>query len=156
MQGKVKVENLQMLVALFGKIKEYDWHEPLEISYEPFAVARQLDQNALSHVWYRQAAKQLGDREIWEVADECKLDYAVPILLANNQEFRELFKYCLAPYHREQRIEILGKGFVNCTRLLTRKEFTEYLNGIQNYYGKNGIHLVAQGEYEELMLRAYD
>lgn len=152
MKGNQKVSSLNDLVALFGKIKKYEWNQPLKISWELWSEARKLDQNALSHVWYREAAKQLEDRHEWEVAGECKLDYAVPILLAECEEFRDIYSYCLENYTREVQIEILGKGMVKCTRLLNKKQFTEYLSGVQNFYGKNGIHLIAQGEYEDIMM----
>lgn len=155
MKGKQKVLNLDELVHLFGIIKQYDWTEPLQIEYKPWEESRGISQNALAHVWYREAAKQLGDRHIWEVAGECKLDYAVPLLLGENQEYQNLYDLCLKPYDRETQINILGQGYVLCTRLLTKKQFTEYLNGIQNFYGKNGIHLMAQGEYEDIMMERY-
>lgn len=155
MQGKSKVSNLDDLVSLFGIIKQNDWQEPLEITYKPYSEARKLDQNALAHVWYREAAKQLGDRHTWEVAGECKLDYALPILLAENESYQDLYKLCLEPYDRETQIHILGQSYVTSTRLLTKKQFTEYLNGVQNFYGKNGIHLIAQGEYEDIMMERF-
>ena len=156
MKGKSKVGSLDELVTLFGQIKKYEWAEPLQIEYKPWEESRGITQNALAHVWYREAAKQLGDREIWEIAGECKLDYAVPLLLAENKSYPEIYSYCLENYMREIRVEILGKGYVACTRLLSKKQFTEYLSGIQTFYGKNGIHLMAQGEYEDIMLSRYE
>ena len=155
MKGRSKVENLGDLVALFGQIKKYNWDEPLSIEYKPWEDERGLSQNALSHVWYRQCQKHRGDVELFEAAGELKLDFAVPILLAENKEYEDLFKYCLLPYTREERVEILGKGFCPSTSLLTVKQFTDYLSSVQNHCSKNGIHLLEQGEYDELMMKRY-
>jgi len=155
MHGKKIINNLPELVSLFKEIKSWDWSVPLAIEYCKKDEHRNLSQNALSHVWYRDAAKQLGDTEIWEVAGACKLDYALPILLGDDDTYNDIYKYCLEPYTREERIEILGKGYVACTRLLNKKQYTEYLQGVQNYYGKNGIRLMASGEYQDIMSRMY-
>lgn len=153
--SKFKVNNLQDLVTVFGVIKTYDWSKPLEVSYGEYEEDRGLTQNALSHVWYRQYQKHRGDVELYEASGELKLDFAVPVLLSENEDFQKLYKYCLAQYPRETQVEILGKSFCKSTSLFTKKQFTEYLSSVQTHCSKLGIYLEAQGEYEEIMMRQY-
>ena len=159
MKGKRKIENEEQFRELFKTLAPHFKSETvppaIQFTWDLHQDATNMEQNALQHVWYRQAAKQKEDEVAWEVGGMCKLDFAVPILLESNEDFRSVYKYCLEQYDRETQIEILGKSMCKCTRLLTKKEMTEYLSQIQDYFGKNGIHLIAQGEYEDLMMRNF-
>ena len=152
---KNKVESLEQLVKVFGDIKKTDWKKPIQIVWGEFEADRGLSQNALSHVWYRQYQKHRGDVELFEAAGELKLDFAVPLLKAECDEFKNVFNYCLAPYDRETQIEILGKSFCKSTSLFNKKQFCEYLSSVQTHCAKNGIYLEAQGEYEDIMNARY-
>ena len=68
---------------------------------------RSLEQNDLSHVWYRDIAKQLGDRTLEEVKRECKLTCGVPILRADSEQFRATYDKVVKTHDYETKLEMM-------------------------------------------------
>ena len=70
---------LQSLIGEMRKVFRLNGY--LRVSYSE-DKPRTVDQNALSHVWYDQVARELGEDTELQVKAYCKLHFGVPILRA--------------------------------------------------------------------------
>lgn len=105
---------------------------------------RSLDQNALSHALYTQIAGQLEDQTVAEVRAECKLRHGIPILRGDDS-FRELYdKSIRATLTYEEKLAAME--WFPVTRLMDKKQFSEYLDSVIMGYSKQGVSIVMPGE----------
>ncbi len=107
---------------------------------------RWLDYNALSHVWYEQVANELREDDELGVKSFCKLHFGVPILRAEDADFREFYdaamKHALS---YEQKIKAMN--FVPVTSLMTQAQFDKYAHAMQDHYrGKVALEFPKQDE----------
>lgn len=94
---------------------------------------RSLDQNALSHTWYEQIARELGDQTALEVKCLCKLTQGVPILRAENDEFRELYDRVIKNrMSYEEKLEIMQ--WLPVTSIMTVQQLNQYLEAMRAYW----------------------
>ena len=107
---------------------------------------RSLDQNAISHVWYEQIARELpeDDKRGWRRF--CKLHYGVPILRAENEDFRAFYDAGVKRLVYEQKIAAME--FVPVTSIMTKAQLSRYLEDVQeSFYRERGVVLeFPQGE----------
>lgn len=101
--------------------------------------ARSLDQNAISHAWYQQMARE--DRQDDELGHKayCKLHHGVPILRAEDEAFREFYDGALKGLAYVQKREAMK--FVPVTSLMTKPQLSKYLEAVQADYQTRGIYL---------------
>lgn len=114
----------------------------------PFTVSiadgkhRSTEQNKLQRLWMKEISEQLGDRTPEEVRGYCKLVIGVPILRAENDLFREKYDAVLKPLSYEQKISIMMLPLdLPVTRIMTTKQKTEYLDGVQRHFAEMGVVL---------------
>lgn len=119
----------------------------------PFAVSitkggkRTLKQNRLSRQWMNEIAEQLGDQTAEEVRGYCKLTIGVPILRAENEDFRERYDIIIRPLPYEQKLYLMMEPLdFPVTRLMTTKQHTAYLDGVHRYWSSKGIALTDPGD----------
>jgi hypothetical protein len=101
---------------------------------------RSLDQNALSHCWYGQLARELReDNEVgWK--SYCKLHFGVPILRADDEKFREFYDRALKVLHYEQKLAAMQ--YVPVTSLMTKPQLSAYLEAMQfHFLDQHGVRL---------------
>lgn len=100
---------------------------------------RSLEQNKLQFLWAKEAAEQRGDMDHVEVRCEWKLIYGVPILRAENGEFRADYDATVKglPYHLKLRL--MRRYAV--TSEMTVKQMVAYLDTIQRECAEQGIRL---------------
>lgn len=113
---------------------------PLTVSWDQGA-SRSGHQNRLSHRWYQDIARQLGDRTVSEVRAECKLDFGVPVLIEDNEALRDRFRRVFGHLTREEIIAAIDAFDLPVTRLMTVKQMTAYMDAIQRRYAGQGVHL---------------
>ena len=99
---------------------------------------RNLSQNDLSHVWYREIAQQAEDRTPHEVKRECKLNYGVPILMAD-EHFREIYNKVVADHDYVTRLRMMD--YLPVTSAMSVPQMTEYLETIHYTYTEAGYHI---------------
>lgn len=129
-------EQLQSLCKhLAREIPEHGW----KITWEAFCPKRSVDQNAISHVWYGQIAKQLREQSEGEVKCECKLHCGVPILRGEDAEFRKVYDMAIKPLTYEQKLEAMK--IFPVTSLMSRKQLSRYLEAVQKMYAQLGVRL---------------
>lgn len=96
---------------------------------------RNLDQNALSHVWYKEISETLKQDTPDEVKAECKLRFGVPILRSEDDDFRALYDHCMKhTLTYEQKLKAMY--YLPVTSLFTWEQMNRYLSQIQAHYEK--------------------
>lgn len=93
---------------------------------------RSLDANALWAVWYNQIAKGLGEQNALQVKNMCKLHFGVPILRAENEEFREVYDRFVKCIAYEEKLKFMT--YLSVTRLLSKKQGVRYQEAVQNHF----------------------
>ena len=94
---------------------------------------RSLDQNSISHTWYEQIANELRENTTLGVKAECKLNYGVPILRAENEEFRAKYDALVkGRFSYEEKIAFMA--WLPITSLMTKDQLSQYLVAMQAAY----------------------
>jgi hypothetical protein len=125
-----------MLVKLIGEQKL------------PFTVTiaqgkrRSTDQNRLNRLWCIEISEQLGDQTPEEVRALLKLQFAVPILRAENEAFCERYDAVVKPLPYHAKLALMAEPLdMPCTRLLTAAQETKYLDEVYRYFTERGVVL---------------
>ena len=102
---------------------------------------RSIPQNSISHAWYKEVSEILGDRTPLEVKCESKAWCGIPIMLAENEDFRE--KYEALIKHRftmEEKLKLME--WFPVTSLMEKPQFTQYLEAMREHWAQAGITLL--------------
>jgi len=105
---------------------------------------RSLDQNALQFKWAQEASEQRGDMTTEEVRCEWKLHFGVPIMRAENDEFREIYDAAVKPLTYEMKLKLMRTYPV--TSQMTVKQMSAYLDTVQRECAEQGIRLTIPEE----------
>jgi hypothetical protein len=111
---------------------------PQTLRWNPGAD-RSLDQNALQFKWAQEAAEQRGDMTVDEVRCEWKLTIGVPILRAENEDFRAVYDEAIKPL--PYGLKLKAMRFLPVTSEMTVKQMREYLDTVQRECAEQGIRL---------------
>lgn len=102
---------------------------------------RSIEQNQLQRKWISEAAEQLGD-EPEAVRAYLKLRVGVPILREASDEFRSQYDRIVKPLQYEQKLDIMREPIdFPVTRLMTKKQKTEFLDACFQHLSEQGIFL---------------
>jgi len=122
-----------------GNIRQlYDENKYLKVSIK-LGKDRSLDQNRISHAWYEQLARELKEDDVLGWKALCKLHYGVPILLAEDEEFREGYNFSIAHLMYEQKLYVM-RDFPITSRM-NKKQLSKYLEDMQDDFLKRGVIL---------------
>lgn len=95
---------------------------------------RSEQQNRLQWQWCNEAEKQ-GDQTATEYQGFCKLHFGIPILRAEDPEFREKYDRVVKPLTYEQKLELMMPPFdFPVTRLMNKDQKARYLNLIYQHF----------------------
>ena len=113
---------------------------------------RSLSMNALSHVWYNDISKELNEIPS-EIKCECKLVYGVPILRAEDEQFRNFYDLAIKKaLSYEEKLKAMN--YIPVTSIMTKKQMYRYLQDVKKAYEKNHqIQLRCEGEYEKWLAK---
>lgn len=101
---------------------------------------RTLDQNAISHVWYHQLSRELKEDNALGWKCFCKLHFGVPILRAENEEFRTLYDKAIKEnFTYEEKLKAMK--ILPVTRLMTTAQLSKYLEDVQTHFRPRGVML---------------
>jgi hypothetical protein len=100
---------------------------------------RSLNQNDLSHVWYEQMAREDRQEDARGHRRYCKLHHGVPILRAEDSDFREAYDAVIRPLAYE--LKLVAMDHWPVTSLMTKPQLSAYLEAVQADYGKRGVAL---------------
>ena len=128
----IDVFNDATLSEAIGELRaSYAKHRRLKLVIR--AGKRSLDHNAISHVWYAQVATELRENTPEGVHNECKLRFGVPILRAEDEEFRAFYDMAIKnALTYEQKVEAMR--FLPVTSLMTPAQMKRYLDDMQASY----------------------
>lgn len=130
----------ESLSKALGAIREaWGASKWLKITYKT-GKRRTLDQNDISHVWYGQVADELREDTALGVKAFCKLTLGVPILRAEDAEFRKQYDSLIRDrFTYEEKLEVMA--WLPVTSLLTRQQLSQYLEAMQQHYERRGVRL---------------
>lgn len=140
------INSAESLSKFIGDIRElWNRHKFLRVTVKT-GKDRSLDYNALSHCWYIQVADELREDDAAGVKAFCKLHFGVPIMRAEDDDFREFYdrgmKQALS---YEQKLKAMR--FVPVTSLMTQAQFDNYAHQVQDHYaGKVALEFPPPGE----------
>lgn len=98
-------------------------------------------QRRLSFRWYQDAARQLGDQTPAETRAECKVVFGAPILCRDNEAFRASWESLRSRFAHEEILRFVEQTELPMTSIMTVKQMTEYLDGVQRHYSGQGVRL---------------
>lgn len=102
---------------------------------------RTVEQNRLQRLWLNEAAGQMG-QPAEELRALCKLTVGVPILRAENEEFRAKYDAVVRPLPYEAKLAIMREPLdLPVTRLMSTEQKTRYLEGIAKLFAEQGVVL---------------
>ena len=134
------VNSAESLSRVLGDIRSmWNEHKFLRVNIKT-GKDRTLDQNAISHTWYEQIARELREGTPEDVKCECKLRFGVPILRANDADFREMYDASIRG-HLTYEQKLRAMRFLPVTSLMTTAQLSQYLVDVQNEYAQLGVML---------------
>lgn len=127
------------LLQMLGDMREL-WreHKFLRVSAKA-GKARSIPQNSLQHAWYTQMAMQDRQHDVRGHTRYCKWTHGIPILCADDPEYRAQCRRILGPLSYEARLECMD--FYPVTRLFTKAQESAYLEAVKADYERRGIVL---------------
>lgn len=127
------------LQSCIGDLREsYRLHKFVKVSAK-IGKARSLDQNAISHAWYEQLARELREDDAIGWKCHAKLHYGVPILRAEDEEFRTTYDLVIKRLTYEQKLEAMKCWPV--TSIMTKPQLGKYLEAMQQGFAQQGVYL---------------
>lgn len=127
------------LQSFIGEMRElYKAHKFFKASVKT-GKSRSLDQNAISHAWYEQLARELREDDAKGWKRHCKLHYGVPILRAEEEEFRAFYDTAVRPLSYEKKMAAMD--FVPVTSIMTKAQLSGYLEVMQSEFMVRGVML---------------
>ena len=111
----------------------------------PFTVSikkgsdRSLQQNNLMWEWNGQISAQLGDMTPQEIHEQNKLTIGVPILRAENPEFRDFYDAVVKGRTYEEKLRAMR--WIDVTSIMTVKQMTAFLDTVLRTYSEQGVRL---------------
>lgn len=106
---------------------------------------RSRAQNAFSHAWYEEIAQALPEDDALGWKCYCKLHHGVPILRAEDDEFREAYDGAIKGLTYEQKL--LAMRVFPVTSRMNVRQLTKYADAVREDFGARGISLFV--EYRE-------
>ena len=135
-----KEELEKRLPHIIKRMQDWDYSTPLAVKLDPYENPRSLSQNAMSHIWYREIAKEMADKGH-------KIDHEEPAevwKLWLKKRFLGTASYSIGNQQIPEQVKSTSK--------LTKGEFVHYLDNVYHWATKQGIRLSipAESEYAEL------
>lgn len=112
---------------------------PLDIRWKPWKEDRSLQQNALSHAWYKAISDQRGDMTPEQARRFCKLHYGVPILRGDDADYCAAYDAAIKPLDYETKMGAMRYWPV--TRLMNVDQMQQYLDAVQAGWSEQGVWL---------------
>lgn len=100
---------------------------------------RSLSQNDISHAWYEQLARELREDDALGWKCYAKLTIGVPILRAEDEEFRAVYDGAIKGLTYEQKLGVMK--ILPVTSLMTKAQLSKYLETMQAHFQQRGVWL---------------
>lgn len=114
---------------------------PLQMVLKPGKEPRSSQQNRLQFQWFNDAEQQGDDTAIGYRA-YCKLHIGVPILRAEDEEFRAVYDAIIKPAPYEHKLMMMREPIdLPVTSRMSIKQFTKYLDAVWHHFTSKGFQL---------------
>ncbi|CAB3729032.1 NinB/YbcN family protein [Achromobacter piechaudii] len=120
-----------------------DEERPIQVLIQEQKKRRTPAQNAFSHAWYGEIAEALPEDDAVGWKSYCKLHHGVPILRAEDEEFREAYDGAIKGLAYEQKL-IAMRVFPVTSRMNTA-QLTKYADAVRDDFAARGVLLVVKG-----------
>ena len=137
---KLTVNSETTLQAAIGELREqFRVRKYLTVSVNA-GKGRSLDQNAISHAWYAQVARELREDDERGVKRFCKLHFGVPILRAEDEEFRLAYDAAIrGRLSYEEKLQAMD--ILPVTSRMTTVQLSRYMEDVQGHFLGRGVRL---------------
>jgi len=127
------------LQACIGDLRsDFAQHKYLKVSWKT-GKARSLDQNAAIHCWFEQLARELKDDDALGWKCFSKLHCGIPILRAEDLEFKTFYDGAIKGLTYEQKIAAMK--FMPVSSIMTKSQLTQYAHAMQELFLQYGVRL---------------
>ena len=100
--------------------------------------------NRLQQLWHKEAAEQIGDETAEEKRGYFKLTIGVPILRAEDEEFREAYDSHVKSLPYETKLAVMQEPIdFPCTRRMTSRMHKQALDELWDHYRSVGVELTS-------------
>lgn len=127
---------MQTFIGMFREI--WAARRYLEVTIKE-GKGRSNEQNAVMHGWFGQIARELREDDERGVKRYCKLHFGVPILRAEDEEFREAYDRVVKALPYEQKL--IAMDILPVTSRMTTIQLDRCMTDIQDHYRTRGVHL---------------
>lgn len=135
----IVINSADSLQRAFGELRElWSQHKFLRLGVNAGAD-RSLPQNAITHVWYGQIARELREDDALGWKCYCKLHHGVPILRAEDDEYRETYDAVIKPLSYEKKLIAMRQWPV--TSLMSKEQLSKYAGMVQADFSQRGVIL---------------
>lgn len=129
----------QALQKMLGDMRElWKQHKYLKVK-ATVGTKRSRAQNDFSYAWYTQMALEDRQHDLMGHRCYCKLHHGVPILRAEDADFRAAYDGVLRSLSYESKLEAMKYWPV--TSLMTKDQLNRYFDAVQKDYDKRGVKL---------------
>lgn len=126
------VEDAQSLVALYARLGNLP--QPFHVVVkEGKGDKRGLSQSNLFHAWMGQIAKATHDDPASVKAD-CHIRWGIPMFRAEDEGYAEFIESALGGRTRSKVKEMIKKGYVPCTSLMSKPMLSRYMDAVWREY----------------------
>ena len=133
------INSTEGLQSFIGDLRTlWDKHKFLRVSIKT-GKDRSLPQNAITHAWYEQLARELREDDALGWKSYCKLHHGVPILRAEDEDFRVAYDQVIKPLAYEQKLAAMK--FWPVTSLMTKDQLSKYAEAMQADFLRRGVRL---------------
>lgn len=101
--------------------------------------SRSIDQNAILHAWIEQIARELREDDALGWKCFIKLTIGVPILRAEDEQFREAYDQVIKPLSYEKKL--ISMKCWPVSSLMTKPQLSALLEATQSEFLKRGVKL---------------
>lgn len=127
------------LQNMLGFIREqYNIHKYVRADIKT-GKDRSLPQNAVTHLWYEQIARELREDDALGWKCYCKLHHGIPIMRAEDEEFREAYDLVIKPLTYEKKL--VAMRCWPTTSLMTKEQISKYAEAVQADFLQRGVRL---------------
>lgn len=103
---------------------------------------RSIEQNKLQRLWLNELAEQDDNMTAEEYRGWCKAHIGIPILVHENEVFREEYNRVIKPLSYELKMRLMMVPFdFGVTRLMTTKQKKDYLDKMHTHFTELGFQL---------------
>lgn len=136
--------NLDNFIA---KVKALDLSQGYVANVDKPEKNRTDLQNRLSHAWYKELSEKLKDNDALGWKCYCKLHFGVPIMRAEDDDFRKVYDLAIKAMSYENKLEVMK--ILPVTSLMKTKQLTKYLDEMKAWFEtREGIILEYPINYE--------